>query len=276
MLDVTRAWGLNFLFPAGDTAVGRALREHGEFARPEVDLICEMARGPVVDVGANIGAISLPIAARRPELRVVAAEAHRGLAGLLAANAYSNHLLNVDVHHAAVGAQDGVVPFATAPLHEVTNFGEHSLATEAKAPAEPVRMTTLDALAPPDVSFVKIDVEGFEPQVLAGAEETLASRRPAWLIEASADRQPAAREVFEILRRHGYCLHWFFSPFSTPRRTKPKFHQEPLRGDVGVLATEGDPPWAMRPVGDAWPSDVSDFPYLNAYSLVSRRPSIDT
>lgn len=267
MLDVTRAYGLDFLFPVGDTAVGLSLREHGEFARPEVDLICNLARGTFVDVGANIGAISLPVAAARPDLKVVAAEAHRGLSGLLAANTYGNHLANVEPHHVAVGRASGVAAFAMRPLRDIGNFGEGSLADPAAAPEEPVRMTTLDALAPDDTGFVKVDVEGFEPEVLAGAAVTLADRRPAWLVEVSKSRPAVTAEVQRVLTDAGYRLFWFFSPFSTPRRTKPQFRAQPLRGDLSFLALDGDPPFALPAVGGDWPSDVSEFPHLLDYGL---------
>src|SRR4051812_46304360 len=99
MLEVAEAYGLSFFYPRGDHAVGASLRDHGEFARPESDLICDYlaaaAPGTFIDVGANIGAIALPVAARHPAWRVLALEAHRGLAGVLAANAYGARLFNV-------------------------------------------------------------------------------------------------------------------------------------------------------------------------------------
>ena len=67
MLDITRAYGLDFLFPKNDMVIGASLRQYGEFARPEVELIVEhMGSGPegscYIDVGANIGSIALPVA----------------------------------------------------------------------------------------------------------------------------------------------------------------------------------------------------------------------
>lgn len=41
MLDLTRAYGLNFLFPERDSAVGKCLRDHGEFAPAEVALLSD-------------------------------------------------------------------------------------------------------------------------------------------------------------------------------------------------------------------------------------------
>lgn len=49
-------------------------------------------------------------------------------------------------------------------------------------------------------SLIKIDVEGFESQVLHGMSATLAGIKPALMIEVTRD----AANVFETLRAHGY------------------------------------------------------------------------
>lgn len=271
MLEITRAYGLDFLVPAADQGVGRALREAGEFARPELDLILQACDGDLLDVGANIGAIALPFAAARPEARVVAVEAHRRIAHILAANALSNHLLNVEVFNVVAGEAAGTIEVPMPPLDALENAGAVSLYDKHATTMERVRMATLDELAPPNVRFVKVDVEGFEPRVLQGAPHLLADVRPMWLVEAAKDRPNAVARVRATLEGAGYRLWWFFSPFVTARPPKPLFEPRPLRGDVAFLACDGDPPWPMRPVGDEWPQDVADFPYLSRYGLVSAR-----
>lgn len=47
----------------------------------------------------------------------------------------------------------------------------------------PVRQERLDAYGFSDVSFIKIDVEGFELEVIAGASETIRRERPVLLVE---------------------------------------------------------------------------------------------
>ena len=271
MLDVTRAYGLNFLVPAADRGVGRALREAGEFARPELELILAACDGDLLDVGANIGAIALPFAAQRPQARVVAVEAHRRIAHILAANALSNHLMNVEVFNVAAGEAAGTIEIPMPPLDGLENAGAASL-YDKHAVTERVRMAPLDELAPPACRFVKVDVEGFEPRVLQGATRLLNEVRPVWLVEAARDRPNAVAKTRTILEAAGYGLWWFFSPFVTGRPAKPAFEERPLRGDVSFFACDGEPPWPMNPVaGDAWPQDVADFPYLARYGFTSAR-----
>jgi FkbM family methyltransferase len=270
VLELTRAYGLDFLVPASDSGVGRALREAGEFARPELDLILETCDGDFLDVGANVGAIALPFAAQRPQARVVAVEAHRTIAHILAANALTNHLLNVEVFNVVAGEQAGLIEVPMPPLEALENVGAASL--YARHPAmERIRMATLDELAPPAVRFVKVDVEGFEPRVLQGAARLLNEVRPAWLVEAARDRPNAVAKTRAALSAAGYRLYWFFSPFVTALAPKPAFAPRPLRGDVAFYACDGEPPWPMNPVGEAWPEDVADFPYLSRYGLTSAR-----
>ena len=67
-------------------------------------------------------------------------------------------------------------------------------------------------LTPPSISFVKIDVEGHEPRVLAGAKKLLEARTSAWLVEASgdaADKNSPTGETFAIFRRYGYSPYFW-------------------------------------------------------------------
>lgn len=53
-------------------------------------------------------------------------------------------------------------------------------------------------------SFVKIDVEGYEGEVLLGAIETIASCRPIFLIEIERRHNSNFREIFSLLESRGY------------------------------------------------------------------------
>ncbi len=260
-VETVLAYGLNFLVPPNDTGVGRSLRQHGEFARVELEFILEACDGDLLDIGANIGAICLPFAAQRPASTVVAVEAHRKIAQMLGANTLNNSLDNVEVIHAVAGERTGTIEIPFGAIDRPVNIGASSI-YEKGLPLERVMMRPIDEIAPPNVRFVKIDVEGFEPRVLDGAARLLNDVRPSWLVEVSRERPNTAEIVRKTLQSAGYCLFWFFSPFVAPT---PGVSGD-TKGDFAYFATDKTPPWPMTEVGEDWPQKEDDLPYLKRYT----------
>ncbi len=274
MLTATTAYGLKFLVATNDLGVGKVLRERGEFARVETDLIIEYLKagplGTYVDVGANIGAIALPVAAAT-KARVIAIEAQREVATILAANVCNNGLHAVEVIHAAAGQQAGLMPFPQARLGGAgVNFGivGESLIDHEDLHVETVRVCALDEVAPADTRLVKIDVEGAEPLVLAGAADLIAKVRPIWLLEANDTTMGPARQTMATLLDAGYRLFWLHVPLATPLAERPG--PRSVVGDSNFIALpEGvDNLWGLPPLlsPDAErPMRAQAFGYLNRY-----------
>lgn len=270
MLEATSAYGLNLLIPTNDTGVGQALREFGEFARPEVELIRELVgNGTYIDIGANLGAIALPVA--QSAKRVIAVEANREFANLLAANAINNELHNVAVHHAAVGEKLRLARFPMMPISERGNLGVSGFTLAGKYPEEIVQMTTLDSLAPTDTTVIKVDVEGYEHPVMVGASIVLRDLRPVWIVESATD-SPNNRAVMDLLRAAGYSLWWFLTPFVTPTSERSAADAMRRRADFNILAMPDGrrPPWPMLPVNGPAPRPVgvTNYPYLARFGYV--------
>jgi FkbM family methyltransferase len=122
-----------------------------------------------IDVGANIGSVTLALAsAVGPAGQVVAFEAHPRLYQCLVANIALNKAPHVVAHARAAGAAEGLVGFSDG-----SNDDENSVVSGAASLQVPV--SRLDDFAPQGpVRLLKIDVEGYEPVVLAGAGKTLA------------------------------------------------------------------------------------------------------
>ncbi|HLX96490.1 MAG TPA: FkbM family methyltransferase [Verrucomicrobiae bacterium] len=122
-----------------------------------------------VDVGANVGAFTI-LATGVAGARTIAFEPSPDTFEMLARNIRLNGLgEHARAVHAAVGREEGTVQFSVG-------FGtENHVATGAAADKSvTVQMTTLDkqlAGTPPDL--LKVDVEGFETEVFAGASQTL-------------------------------------------------------------------------------------------------------
>jgi FkbM family methyltransferase len=272
MLDSAEAYGLTFQFPAGDTVVGETLRTFGEFSRVEVDVLLKLATEPsgvFLDVGANIGSIALPFAKQRPAWRGFAIEAQRGICNILASNIIANRLFNVEAIHAAAGPEEKIVEFPTFSLSAVGNFGEIGFAFEG-APTEQVRMLRLDAVAP-RANVVKMDIQGFEPEALKGAQGLLRNTKPAWIVEADRLGEPIARETIKVFFEAGYDLYWLFVPFATPSAVRGA-KRATATGDFNIIAlAPGTPsPGAFPRILDPsspFPGSVNDLPYLRAYGF---------
>ena len=195
-----------------DAHVGRALEVYGEWAEAEVELLrAFLGPGKVaVDVGANIGTHAVAMAqAVGPTGLVLAFEPQRAVHQVLCANAALNGLLQLKAFHAALGAQAGGVVVPEVDYAEPGNFGGVPLG--AWTQGETVPVLTLDGFALPRCDVLKVDVEGMEAAVLAGAQDTLRRCQPVVYFENNG---PAgAPEVVRQLRALGYVLAWHFSPF---------------------------------------------------------------
>ena len=66
-----------------------------------------------------------------------------------------------------------------------------------------VQTSTLDSHNLENVDFIKIDVEGYEPEVLQGAERTITTHNPVLFIEV-LNKYKQTSPVFDILASYGY------------------------------------------------------------------------
>lgn len=140
--------------------------------RPE--LFCG---GHILDVGANIGYTATVFASALSDgFKVFAFEPEeKNYAQLRRTVARLGLESRVDAVHSAVGARDGVIELWRNEEHH----GDHRIATpELKArgvATHEVPLVSLDRFVTGQVSFVKIDVQGYETEVLAGMKALLAA-----------------------------------------------------------------------------------------------------
>ncbi len=131
----------------------------------------------VIDAGAHIGTHTLALAKLAgPEGRVYAFEPQRKIFRELVYNMRLNGVSNVVPLRFALGDSAGVIEMARATLG---NEG----ATPVGLGGDQAELRSLDSFGFRNVSFMKIDVEGFEDHVLDGARETVQRNRPVILIE---------------------------------------------------------------------------------------------
>lgn len=172
-----------------------------------------------LDIGAHIGFFSMHMAAAvGPAGSVTAFEPFPRNADLLERSVAENRFEGiVTLHRAAVAATAGTSRLAFA--RETLNTGGAFLVPEGGgAPTglvtDAVPTVAIDQVRlPRPIAFVKMDVEGAEPQVIAGARQVLAADRPVVLSEihvaqlASVSRCSSA-EFIAAVESLGYtCRH---------------------------------------------------------------------
>lgn len=225
----------------GDTVISRSLRVYGEFAGDEVDSILSLVRpgDHVLDLGANIGFHTLALARTVGPLgQVTSVEPQRFCFQLLCANVTANQLTTVNCLRAAVGDAPG-----TCAVPRLDPTGRHnagattvSLDPVATAETDTVPLITVDSLALSRCDLIKIDTEGFEDRVVAGARQTIESFRPVFYIEVH-DREKLQR-LHAGLKPLGYSLLLHHTRFFRPAnaRGEPANIFSPNAGGSALIA----------------------------------------
>ena len=204
------------LYLVADRYIGQSLDCYGEFSEGEADLFCRLvAPGwTVLEVGANIGAHTVALAkAVGPGGAVHAVEPQRVVFQILSANVALNALSNVYTHHAAMGRQAATITVPRIDYSAPGNFGGISL--ENAAQGDRVPLIPADSLDLPRCDLIKVDVEGMEAEVIAGAARTIRRFRPVLYVENDREEKSAAliRQLFAL----GYRLYWHFPPLFNPQ-----------------------------------------------------------
>ncbi len=160
-----------------------------------------------LDVGANVGVHTIRLAKLAgPDGEVLAFEPDPELARRNRANVQLNKMTNVRVIQAAAADRK-----ATATLYRPgtadANRGRASLLqhTYLTGRAQEVPTVTIDELCAGPVALIKIDVEGAEAAVVAGAAATIARDQPAVIFEyGPRSFGPGVRSPFGWLAEQGY------------------------------------------------------------------------
>ena len=176
-----------------------------------------------VDIGAHYGVYSLAAAtAPKGGIKVLAIEPNPlNVISLIRQLALNGRQMDVEVVAGAAGEAAGFGQLW--PFSSMGNFISRERPKEAPSDNPPLTVPLIpldllfegrDDLAEGRV-FLKVDVEGYEPETLSGARRLLASGRVAAVIleksdlYAPPDRWRAFEEMIEEIRGFGFSIRWF-------------------------------------------------------------------
>lgn len=206
------------LYNSNDTFIGKSLEEYGEWAQLEMEFLTPYIPlgGICVDIGAYIGTHTLFFAdAVGPTGIVVAFEAQQPMFQILCANVALNHLLNIRAFNVAVDETSGVAQINHMDYMQPNHFGAVSI---SRFDGYPVESRTLDECSLPSLDFLKIDVEGFEAEVLSGAMQTIQTHQP--FIYAEYDAINQSQDLVELMHSMDYDVYEYNSAAFNPKNFK--------------------------------------------------------
>lgn len=180
---------------------------------------CKSAR-LVLDVGANSGVYTLLACCANPTLRVLTFEPVMRICSRLADNVAINGFTSrCDIFSSAVSdyVGDGVLHVPDGGMPSSASFHVEGF-RGVQGTHVTVPVTTLDRAVGPNchrVDVIKIDVEGFEDDVLRGMSRIFSQSRPTIFMECNPDGPLTA--VQGILRKYDYVFHHLLP--GGPKRT---------------------------------------------------------
>lgn len=192
---------------------------------PEVsEVLCAVGvaseRQVMWDVGANKGACAYAVATALPRCQVVLIEPQATLTDLLEHNMRELAPGRFELHAVGVGVKEETLEL----IIPGDNKGRASLVLDVGSEDSRkvmVQIQTAQQIASASAfgwpTLVKIDVEGFEPQVFESLKPALTARDcEAIVFENHAHQNDAFRQIFGIVQPRGYRVFAILkSPFAT-------------------------------------------------------------
>ena len=208
-----------FSFCHFDKYIGLAMREYGEFSEIELSLMSKfIMEGDVVfDIGANIGAFTVPLAKKVGKFgEVYAFEPQKLIYDILQDNVNKNNLNNTRVFNVGVGEKEEELELNDIDYSKVGNFGgvsfkykSSSFTKNIKDKKYKVKVTNLDKLMEiKKCNFIKMDVELMELDILKGGRNFLKKFRPILWIE---NHQSYPNKINKFLLENDYNAYWAYS-----------------------------------------------------------------
>ncbi len=161
----------------------------------------------VVDIGANVGDWSVGVALLTSARKIIAYEPVPAVFQQLALN--TRHHPQIRCVQSALGNKEGYVEMNVHPMHQLSSVltlrdeirAVHGIEQDIASQIQvPVRILDEDLRDQAEISLLKIDVQGYEPQVFAGGPLVLRRTR-ALMVEVTYSSYYHGDVQFDELHR---------------------------------------------------------------------------
>lgn len=187
---------IKFDLPTGTGNVPRIIKLGRFYEKSFLDYVAKLDMGGTyVDVGGNIGNHTVYFGIFTRAEKVLSFEPHPKIYKYLVRNIMLNKLQSkIQPHNVALGDVNGMCSIAIEPSDEVGG--------SKTVKGKDIPQWKLDKFHKEDISLIKIDVEGYEENVLEGCKKILSSKHPELLIELTNKAQ--RKRVNHFLSQYGY------------------------------------------------------------------------
>lgn len=204
------------MYLANDKWIGKSLGHYGEALESEVCLISSFVKpgDVVIDGGANMGAITVPMALMvGEEGHVHAFEPQEFIRYALCGNIALNNFYHVTVYDRPLGSTDDQILYCIDKQlknddgeyfydGEEQHVGGIELTKEKRFDNDvPLKTISIDSLNLQRLDFMKLDVEGAEVAALKGAAKTIEKHQPIMVLESMPWDAP---KIVDYIRSIGY------------------------------------------------------------------------
>ncbi len=175
-VEVNGKYDCTYILPNIKESIGFEIFIDGIYETENLQLILKNLpqHSIMLDIGANIGSICIPICKLRPDIKAVCIEASSRMYSYLENNCKLNNLNNISLINKAVSEIDNAKVNFYSPDDK---YGKGSMNNVFTDKAEIVNTITLDKLVADldyrNIGIIKIDVEGFECSVFNGGKGLL-------------------------------------------------------------------------------------------------------
>jgi FkbM family methyltransferase len=229
---------LSYIIFDTDDVITKSIRSNGyweeDVANMSRPLLKGLESGIVLDIGANLGSYSIPLAHEYRHLTFHAFELQRIIFYQLCGNVFINGLENVFTHNCGISDRCEDVRVNMPDYSLEANIGAFSLNQEvieknnylsSVGNLETVSIKTLDEYGFTDVRLIKIDVEGLEIEVLQGAIQTIKNNDYPPIVFEAWDHihwyMQKREKLFDFIKSMGYQIQEFGENNLAQHKSRP-------------------------------------------------------